>query len=364
MSTSGYNGSMKKLLLMAAQLALLSSLSAECLGICNHAPDFSGRLGDQIMMYVKSKWIAKERNAPFYFVPFDYSDRFYLDLNEHKIPAAILREGARFQSFPDGDMITNVPELDESLTNTYYFCRPYELDEIYHWSAMLRDQEFMEEIRQNLTPKEKITPIEIPDGMVGVALHIRKGGGYDNKILSIQYYEKAQYQFWNQTHRQLKGYADGYHPYKFLPNQYYIDQLRLLSKMLGHPPLYVYLFTDDMRPRKLAKSLQENLGLPNIQFDYRKGANHHTLNVVEDMRKMSQFDYLIRSRSHYPVIANLMGNPKIVFFPLEAVWHHIILAVEKVGVYVSTEAPLAPDFSFDENREGNISHYQYFLGSH
>jgi hypothetical protein len=46
---------------------------------------------------------------------------------------------------------------------------------------------------------------------------------------------------------------------------------------------------------------------------------------------MSQFDYLIRSGSHFPWVAQIIGNHKGIIFPIEYNWQQQYLKINRVA---------------------------------
>ena len=166
----------------------------------------------------------------------------------------------------------------------------------------------------------------LPQGKPTVAVHIRKGGGFDHPLVSTQYTSDT-------PKKDEKGvFSDKHHPFKFPPEQYYVDQIILLHKLLDEEPVYVYIFTDDKQPKQLVQRLQDAIKHPNITFDYRKEGNGHNKNVMEDICAMSQFDYFIRSGSHFPWIAQMIGNHKAIIYPKTMRWKGQFLQVTSIDI--------------------------------
>ena len=82
--------------------------------------------------------------------------------------------------------------------------------------------------------------------------------------------------------------------------------------------MYVYIFTDDQNPERLANKYAQALDLSNIIFDYRKVDNAYNANVLEDFFSMMQFDVLIRSESSYSLVASRLAKRQLVIYPLAA----------------------------------------------
>ena len=109
-------------------------------------------------------------------------------------------------------------------------------------------------------------------------------------------------------------------PCKFPPNQYFIDQIVTLSKILGNVPMYVHIFTDENDTFALLSEFKKRVNLPNIIWGCRADGNVGDYNVVEDFYVMSKFDYLIRPASSYSLGASLLGMHKIIILPKHSRW--------------------------------------------
>ena len=60
---------------------------------------------------------------------------------------------------------------------------------------------------------------------------------------------------------------------------------------------------------------QENLKLPNVVFDAKINNSNYNDNVLGDFFSMLEFDCLIRSRSTFAQIIDLLGNFKVKYYP-------------------------------------------------
>lgn len=203
----------------------------------------------------------------------------------------------------------------------------HSLDLWHHhiYKCSIEQPSFGQRVRAGLAPK-KMLPFPLPKDRPTVAVHIRKGGGFDHPVLSQQYETDT-------PNIHAKGtFSDKNAPFKFPPEQYYADQIMLLHKLLDEQSIYVYVFTDDKDPKKIVHRLEKKINHPNITFDYRKEGNSHNANVIEDICAMSQFDYLIRSGSHFPWIAQMIGNHKAIVYPKTMRWKGQFLQVTSVDI--------------------------------
>ena len=186
---------------------------------------------------------------------------------------------------------------------------------------MLQDQYFVVEAKNMLQPVVSLPQITLPQDKVTVAVHIRKGGGFDEPLNSIQYYQSGG-----------KFYADERWPSKFPPEQYYVDQIKRISDLFGDALLFVRIFTDDRNPSRLLSRIKKAVNKNNITFSCRSHDNVHNAHVVEDFYNMARFDCLIRSGSHFAVAAQLLGNHQVIIYPKHLKWVGRKLIVDEVTI--------------------------------
>jgi hypothetical protein len=170
-------------------------------------------------------------------------------------------------------------------------------------------------------PIEEIFP---PKDRVSVAVHLRKGTGYDRPLRSVQIYN-LQYPE-DQKKKPGSVFFDEKFPMKFPPDQYFIDQIKSLYKLLKKTPLYVFVFTDDPNPHPLVERIQKEVGFSEneIVFDYRSGKTGHTEYVIDDLQSMKNFDILIRpeSSTFTHIVDYILADFKIVIHPTGFHWAH------------------------------------------
>jgi hypothetical protein len=154
-----------------------------------------------------------------------------------------------------------------------------------------------------------------------VAVHVRKGGGFDKPLASPSIYKKEP------------PYSDQIWPTKFPPDQYYLDQIKVIRKLIPHNlSIIIYLFTDDPNPAELAHRYATYLNDVSISFTYRTQENSHDTNVVEDFYHIAQCDYLIRSSSLFAKAAQLLGNHKIIMYPILGSWQDGKVIIDPAGI--------------------------------
>lgn len=313
---------------------------------CLDPDQWGGRLGDHIMMYVKAKWVAFQYNLPFFYKPFLYSDQFMMHVAEKHLTSQIKREYRVIGPYQNisGSLDQYISRESGSLyTIHYYFNLPqwgvyqesYDSQEIMAWPKVFNNTLFLEELKKTIKPRFNINIFSPPKEAISVAVHIRKGGGFDHPLLSHQLYD---IQNLNIKEEIPPGtYADKYWPLKFPPTQYYVDQIVRVSEMYKDAPLYVHIYTDDENPLAIMQEIEKAVNKKNITFDCRKKDNHRENNLLEDMFSMAQYDCLIRGGSNFPQISQLIGNHCIVIYPKSLQWIGNTMIIDKVGIFIREE---------------------------
>lgn len=291
-----------------------------------------GRFGDQIVAYALTKWASLKSGAQLLLQPFTYSDGLRL----HQVEAHYKhgnRETIQVRSLPDilALIETGRSEFDSIICELRreYFSIDQDNNFEHIMQHMLEDSAFMVQLRSMLQPVKAFQKIRLPQDMVTVAVHIRKGGGFDPPLISDQYYTTVGDEL---TVLPDVYAADIIWPDKFPPEQYYVNQIKRLSKLFHDSPLFVYIFTDDRNPLALLERIKKVVGKDNIMFLCRKKGNRHNANVVEDFFNMARFDCLIRSCSSFARAANLLGDFKVVIYPEHWKWCGTKLVVDEVAI--------------------------------
>ena len=273
-----------------------------------------GRFGDCLSCYTKAKYFSCVHKLPLYYTRFTYSDQLTL----HAYEAEYTKDSAaQFDAIirvnSDAD-IKNNKDKNVLFVSHFYSQTPG----LYEYG--FQDKVFATELKKMLTPLAPMPLIEKKEGTISVAVHVRKGGGFDKPLSSSQIYKKYQY-------------ADQQWPTKFPPDQFYLDQIMTLKKLVGSDILIIYLFTDDPNPAALAERYQRYLDDPTIQFVYRENNSHDT-KIVEDFYIMSQCDCLIRSTSLFAKAAQLLGNHTIIMYPIVGTWDKDKVIINPAGIII------------------------------
>jgi len=316
------------------------------------------RFGDQLVIYSKAKWLSYKYNIPFLLVPFKKSEKLQLfDKEKHCSKLAYNLYPILYSIFGRYVKVRTENHITETLqkkwqlptlfisristklqehiayntdyTNTAWFSSLlYELT--------IQHPDFGAHLKSMLQPKAHIEKLTLPKDKITVAVHIRKGGGFDPKLASIQYYDTSKYnteykeidisndninnitqimQHTTKTDRKLiqkQEYSDQLWPEKFPPEQYYVEQIKKLSQILKNKPLYVHIFTDDQHPNTLKKRIKKAVNSTHITF----ACNKHKASVLQDFFAVTQFDCLIRASSGFSYFSQVFGNHKIIIYPI------------------------------------------------
>lgn len=263
-----------------------------------------GRFGDCLLSYCHAKWIAYLYNIPLLYKPFDYSH--YLMMHTAEIRYTPERE-KEYNSVieytfdtridPHEGCLYVIPFFPESIFNRLDKMFPYLFT--VNWA----DSGFKTLLQKMISPMHPFTYPRSPKDAVSVAVHIRKGTGWDIPMYRI-------------TPEALTAS----HPLRFAPDSFFIAQLKKIVSIFKEKEIYVYLFTDHDNPAVLAEKYQRAVGCKHMTFDYRTTTNNEFVNVLEDFFALTHFDCLIRSDSNFSFMAGKLANYSIQISP----WHGVV----------------------------------------
>lgn len=242
-----------------------------------------GRFGDNLLSYARTKWISYKYNIPLLYLPFPYSEKLLLHESENVYCVETAQQFKKTMRLP-----SKINNLTFKNNNTLYISN-WITEVIIDWF----DTTFVEELKKNITPINEIEKITIPENVISVAVHIRNGGTFAAD--TAQEKERC--------------------PLRFVPEEFFIEQVRRIAQMFPDRELYVFIFTDHPNPIKLVKKFQKDLTDERITFDCRTQGNSHKANVLEDFFSMMDFDCLIRPGSHFTRFVQRLGNNKLVIYP-------------------------------------------------
>jgi hypothetical protein len=253
-----------------------------------------GRLGDNLLSYFHARWLSYKYGLPLLYKPFLYSDQFSL----HNMDQ---REGKDF-SFKNVISLSKESDI-QAAPSSSLFISPYfpETRSEYEWCNLSwlpffnvdwEDPGFREEVVKCLQPKHSVKTLTLPSNCITVALHIRRGDEANFPA----------YRTW---------------PLKFVPDDYYIQQIQRMAKIFSNEKLYIHLFTNDNNPQLIVKKYKKILNNPKITFSYQEVKDENKL--LEDFFSIPKFDCCILCQSNFSVIASKLGNYLVLIIPVHTV---------------------------------------------
>ena len=305
-----------------------------------------GRLGDNLINYCKAKWIEFTQGFEFYYTKFPQSNLLMIEKYEklfdsflpHKFKRVIpIHKTSDFaiQGNTSTLYISDYYFTDSNWANWNSKSVTWTWKEWSHISNMIdtfkQSQSFIDGLKKTIQPQKPIQPPSLPINKITVAVHIRKRGHDDPPLLSNQYYSKKEASQYNISYPSGK-YSDVIWPPKFPPNQFYIDQIKWLSTIFNHTPLYVYIFTDAKNPEQLTKEIKNAVNISTIEFDCRQNNTLHPIGAIDDLFAMTIFDCFIRSHSSFAVIAEVIGEHKLTISPQKWSWKANNLIIDEVNL--------------------------------
>ena len=246
-----------------------------------------GRFGDNLLSYCHAKWISYKYNIPLLYKPFGYSDQLMIHLLEIPYSDELEAQFNRIVTYSLADSHIDaesgtlyvIPFFPESIFNRNDETFPFLF--FVDWD----DPSFKALLQQMISP---LVPIHIPvllNECIMVAVHVRKGTGWDIPNYRI-------------TPEQLTAS----HPLRFAPDSFYIEQLKKITRIFPDRRIYVYLFTDHDNPGQLAVKYAQAVNCERMIIDYRTSENNEFINVLDDFFALTRFDCLIRADSNFSFI--------------------------------------------------------------
>lgn len=256
-----------------------------------------GRFGDNVIAYIHGKWIAYKYNLLFIYTPFLYSDQLRLHEKEKYQLMACQHLFKKRKNLKNEKDALSLPK--NTLLYVPFF--PNNLQEYQRYKKVVDyfhidwdDECFINGIKEAIKPRFPIQTIDLSQVKdYPVALHVRKGGNFDQSNIHLIY------------------------PIKFPPDSFYVSALETMSELLNHKKMYVCLFTDDLNPSKLLEKFQELTSHLNIQFDYYKSKSKSETSFLEDFFSIIKFKGLIRAESHFSAVAEKIGDFEVIIHPLK-----------------------------------------------
>jgi hypothetical protein len=265
--------------------------AAGCCGVTNDAQG-GGRFGDKLLTYLRAKWISHRYQIPFFYQPFDHSQKLVLHEKER-----------RFQkgSYAVEPLSIEALERQEERRAAYVWMCPYfpfdrwEIEKYGYQSFDVdwKDPAFRKSVLRLLAPRTSLPLIRPPADTVNIALHIREGGSVDDAA----------------TRARL--------PLKFPPLEFYQEALSYIVAKYPGRQILCHLFTDAADPSRFIAPLEKALASSGdrVRFAYRQ-EKPKDLHVLADFFSLFHFDCLIRPQSNFSIIPSLLHDYAIVYAPV------------------------------------------------
>lgn len=277
--------------------------------------ELGDRLGDNLISYSHARWISYKYDIPFRFVPFRYSE--YLELSrrhkkrEHNEQfVKVIKIGGKMQ-IPFNKRKINLASFQiKRESNILYIVSFFPALPASHmkWPGAYfeidwKDESFLKLLREEIKPLVELPRIKLPTHCFTIAAHVRKGSGPDFTRYKISDF-----------------------PMRFLPDTFFIEQIKRVAKLRADKRLYVHIFTDTDKPHELVENYKRLINDPNITFGCCVFQAEPQLAVLEDFFNLMEFDCIIRPESHFSQIAAYLSPAQMIIFPAHFAWkeekHH------------------------------------------
>lgn len=290
--------------------------------------DASTRLGNALLNYIKALFISCKYKVPLLYKPFPYSDQLTLSkINLHTFNSESLKNHSKvihvghdytFMQY----VFKELEKAEITGNNNLYdisFFAPF-------WEAELDNEEFRKILIDHIKPLIMITPLNIPNNCISIAVHVRSR----NNTFDTQHDIDTM-------------------PSLFPPHYFYINGLKQIINHFKERSLYIYIFTDDPNPvaikERYLKALRDYTQHAKIVIECRTSENTHYLNILEDFFGIMQFDCLINPNSTFSKCAALVSGP-------------IIQITTPNWINISPEAwnafTITPENEYRRDKNGNI----------
>ena len=262
-----------------------------------------GRFGDNLLAYMHAKWVSYRYGIPLVYHDFSYAKELMLEEYEKKTESSFLKQKI-FKRGNDIDTFIGSLESQTLYVIPYFPESSYELSvdpSFSYFKVDWEDGAFRAILKKMVAPRKEIRQQTFPSGRISVALHIRRGpgfdGGYDSLIST-----KPSF------------------PLKFPSLYFYIDAIKRLSIVFKSAPIYVHIFTDDIDPLSLLNHFKTEFRDYDILWSCRETGNHWSTNVLEDFFTLTEFDCAVHGESNFALCAGKIADYQIEIMPETFHW--------------------------------------------
>ena len=251
----------------------------------------NGRLGNNLVTFSHALYCSCLNGHSLYYYPFRHSEKLALSRlypSSRQLPRAFSRRVIvrRLSDFTEArdvkyeipfaeDGYCGVPTGEGAITPRY------------------ADPDFVRRLRACIRPIVPIRTVVPPSGVPSVAVHLRTGGAYDT--------DRAKDRF----------------PHKFIDHASCLKMVTWLSGRLRDRELYVHIFTDTSYLRRTLDWFRRHSDGANIKWGITLDRTDR-YRMLSDLFSMPNFDYLVRSRSHFSLFAQILGDYRLVLISRDA----------------------------------------------
>ncbi len=304
--------------LLIAQFFIIPSCLCYSPSYVTNFGKWAGRVGDQLFAYCKAKGVAHTHNMLFLYTPTPLLDIFELHQTERRCGTTQIK--AKQEAHPKDERSIHINSGTLYNVDCYFkFNSWQDGSDILQWKNLIHDATFIKKLQSKIRINNFIPKVILPPDRISVAVHIRKGSGID-----FDYHPSRK--------KSIEIARDSY-ALKMPQNQYYIEQIIRISEMFHDAPLYIHIFTDHTNPRKIVQKYEKVINKANIKFGCKEQGNSpDNYSAAADLCEMLRFDCLIRTMSNLSQIAHLIGNYKVVVYPIHYIKKDGRIIVDDVGV--------------------------------
>jgi hypothetical protein len=211
------------------------------------------------------------------------------------------------------------------------------------------------EAKQLLMPNKKLSLDYLKSNNNGltIAVHVRKGNNpesYHGEQLAPQIYDFDRsvvhysntisdnpFTSYRSVPTKNKATLDQYWPLKYPPEQFYIDQVKMVIRSKSSYNFTIKIITDDKDPAALLQRFKDHIQGPNVTIErYDNTGKEFKTRIIEDLYLMSQCDIFIHAKSSFAFVADVMGNHKTVIYPAGSRWINNKLIITDVAIRMVT----------------------------
>ena len=108
------------------------------------------------------------------------------------------------------------------------------------------NSEFVALMREEIKALSPVTKVVVPKEMLAVAVHVRRGGGWDRPL--IQEDTLVTGEAWEASSAYDVLHVDLEYPERFAPDTYFIKQLRYVLDLYPDTKMYVHILLTILHP--------------------------------------------------------------------------------------------------------------------